>query len=49
MPNVLFINNHGGGYGDHIDVPDGTTIDAFFQKHMEGQSQARLEFIAWIG
>ena len=29
---VLFINNDGGGYADHVDVHPGTTVDAFFAK-----------------
>ncbi len=26
---VLFINNHGSGYADYVDVADGTTIEKF--------------------
>lgn len=27
---VLFINCDGGGFADHIDVPDGTTVGTLF-------------------
>ncbi len=31
---LLFINNHGGGYADYIDVTEGTTVEAFFEQQM---------------
>ena len=31
---ILFINNEGGGYADYINVPDGTSINKFFNQHM---------------
>ena len=31
---VLFINNQGGGFADHIDVPDGTTVQQLFEQRM---------------
>ena len=31
---LLFINNQGGGYADYIDVPEGTTVEKFFQEKM---------------
>jgi hypothetical protein len=31
---ILFINNQGGGFADHIDVPDGTTVAQLFDKQM---------------
>jgi hypothetical protein len=27
---ILFINNDGGGFADHIDVADGTTVAQLF-------------------
>jgi hypothetical protein len=33
---VLYINNQGGGYADHIDVPEGTTVAQLFQQRMTG-------------
>jgi hypothetical protein len=32
--NILFINNHGGGFADRIDVPDGTTVQQLFEKQL---------------
>ena len=31
---VLFINNDGGGFADHIDVQDGTTVQQLFQQQI---------------
>ena len=31
---VLFINNDGGGFADHIDVPEGTTVRQHFQQQI---------------
>jgi sulfur carrier protein ThiS len=31
---VLFINNDGGGFADHINVEDGTTVSGFFGEQM---------------
>jgi len=31
---VLFINNDGGGFADHIDVPEGTTVRGLFQEQV---------------
>ena len=28
---ILFINNDGGGYADHIDVAEGSPLDDFFR------------------
>ena len=33
---VLFINNDGGGFADHIDVPEGTTVRGLFQERIHG-------------
>ena len=29
---ILYINNDGGGFADHIDVADGTTVRELFQQ-----------------
>jgi hypothetical protein len=31
---VLFINNQGGGFADHIDVPEGTSVAQLFEQRM---------------
>ena len=31
---VLFVNNDGGGFADYVEVPEGTTVTAFFAEHM---------------
>ena len=31
---ILYINNSGGGYADHIDVADGTTIEKLFAQRL---------------
>jgi hypothetical protein len=33
---ILFINNDGGGYADHIDVAEGTTVRQLFQQQTHG-------------
>jgi len=35
---ILFINNEGGGFANHIDVAPGTTVQALFNKHLPGRS-----------
>jgi hypothetical protein len=34
---VLFINNDGGGFADHVDVADGTTVAKFFGQKLPGR------------
>jgi hypothetical protein len=34
---ILFINNDGGGFADHVEVPDGTTVTALFADRMPGR------------
>jgi hypothetical protein len=37
---ILFINNDGGGYADHIDVEDGTTVAQLFASQVpDGKAQ----------
>jgi sulfur carrier protein ThiS len=31
---VLFINNDGGGFADHIEIADGTTVRQLFQQQI---------------
>ncbi|MEQ8788678.1 MAG: molybdopterin converting factor [Pirellulaceae bacterium] len=31
---ILLINNDGGGFADHVDVAEGTTVDKLFAQHM---------------
>jgi len=33
---ILFINNHGGGFAGHVEVPDGSTVGQVFEKQMPG-------------
>ncbi len=33
---ILWINNDGAGFADYVDVAEGTTVEAFFAKHMPG-------------
>ena len=43
---ILFINNDGGGFADHIDVRDGQTVGQLFQERVSfhtGQDQAQIE------
>ena len=37
MPRILFLNNLGAGFADHVDVPEGTTIDKFFRDKLPDQ------------
>jgi hypothetical protein len=37
---ILFINNQGGGFADHVEVPDGTTVAALFARQMPAGSDA---------
>lgn len=35
---ILFINNDGAGFADHIDVADGTTVEQLFAQQAPGRS-----------
>ena len=37
---VLFINNDGGGFADHIEVNDATTVGKLFQQRLAGKDAA---------
>jgi len=34
---ILFINNDGGGFADHVEVATGTTVDKFFAQQLTGR------------
>ena len=34
---LLYINNDGGGYADHINVTEGMTVEQFFKDQMPGR------------
>ena len=31
---ILFINNDGGGFADHVEVTEGTTVHQFFEQRV---------------
>jgi hypothetical protein len=33
---ILFINNNGGGFADHIEVSEGCTVQELFQQRLPG-------------
>ena len=35
---ILFINNDGGGFADHVEVEGGTTVAKFFQQRLPDRS-----------
>ena len=37
---IMFINNHGGGFADTIEVAEGITIEKLFVERMPGQNAA---------
>ena len=37
---ILYINNHGGGFADHIEVADGTTVAQLFEQKMPNSDAA---------
>ena len=34
---LLYINNHGGGYADYVEVTPNTTVEQFFNQRMPGE------------
>jgi len=32
---ILFINNDGGGFAEHIDVAEGTTVQSLFEQRLK--------------
>ena len=39
---VLFINNSGSGFADHVDAPAGITIEKFLTEHLPGYKPGDL-------
>lgn len=37
---VLYINNDGGGFADHIEIASGTTVAALFAERVKSSSSA---------
>ena len=37
---LMFINNDGGGFADHIEVEDGASVASFFAGKMPGRQPA---------
>lgn len=37
---ILFINNNGAGFADHIEIADGTTVEQLFRKRVTQGSAA---------
>ena len=37
---ILLINNDGGGYADHTDVNEGTTVGSLFAEKVPGRKPA---------
>ncbi|MCW2750110.1 MAG: molybdopterin converting factor, subunit 1 [Aeromicrobium sp.] len=34
---ILFINNNGGGFADHVEISEGTTVNELFAEKMLGK------------
>ena len=34
---LLYINNHGGGYADYVEVTPNATVEQFFNQKMPGE------------
>jgi hypothetical protein len=39
---VLYVNNNGGGFADYMTIEEGTTVQAFFNAHCEGNASAYM-------
>ena len=37
---ILYINNHGGGFADHIEVEEGATVAQLFEQKMPDSKPA---------
>ena len=37
---ILYINNNGGGFADHVEIVEGTTVEVFFADRIP-QSRAQ--------
>jgi hypothetical protein len=36
---ILYINNDGGGFADHVEVREGTTVEQFFRESARTDSR----------
>ena len=34
---IMYVNNDGGGFADHIDVAEGVTVETFFDQQIPGR------------
>ena len=34
---IMYLNNDGAGFADHVQVDSGTTVTQFFGKHLPGR------------
>ena len=39
---ILYINNNGGGFADHIEVPAGSTVQQLFEQRISGKPENYL-------
>jgi sulfur carrier protein ThiS len=39
---ILYINNDGSGFADHIEVDEGTTVKQLFEQQVEGSPENYL-------
>jgi hypothetical protein len=40
---IFYLNNDGGGFADHVDIAEGTTVGAFFAERVpHGKAQDYL-------
>ena len=39
---ILLINNDGGGYADHIEIDEGTTVSKLFEQRITGKASNYL-------
>lgn len=37
---ILFVNNHGGGFADYIEIPQGTMVAELFERQMQSAKPA---------
>ena len=40
MAKILYVNNDGGGFADHLDIAEGTTVEAFFKQQLPDRSSS---------
>ena len=39
---ILFINNHGGGFANHLEITEGTTVQQLFEKQIPYEKAANF-------